>query len=497
MAARKQKTYPIEVQAKPGLPLGMSPATFLRDYWQKRPLLIRAAFPDFETPVMPEDLAGLACEEGALARIVSHDRATDGWTLRTGPFQEEDFPGMPDHDWTLLVQDVDKWDPEVRALTSYFNFLPRWRMDDVMISFAATGGSVGAHVDQYDVFLLQAHGQRRWQIDASESTKGKRPSLEFRPDVELKLLKKFKATHDWVLGPGDMLYLPPNVPHNGVAVNPCLTFSFGMRAPSSAELISDYLDDLVADADESIRFQDPDLKLPEDPNEIDEAAMKRVVAALNALRMNDPDRLGNWFGRFITTYRAAGDILPSQAPPSPEEVVAELENGGVLERHPWARLAWRRATRGASLYSSGLAFQLSIKDAQTLAGTEQIDIALFNKLGNKGRDALMELIVGGHYQLLDVETIAAMLAEQDALEAMDEVAEEDQVEEEFDDEDFDDEADAPELEIEVIEYSEAGEGEPSSASIETVLVNEEGVEVVVICDDGEEEDEDDVETPSA
>ena len=487
-----KKTYPIEVQAKPGLPLGMSPATFLRDYWQKRPLLIRAAFPDFETPVMPEDLAGLACEEGALARIVSHDRATDGWTLRTGPFQEEDFPGMPDHDWTLLVQDVDKWDPEVRALTSYFNFLPRWRMDDVMISFAATGGSVGAHVDQYDVFLLQAHGQRRWQIDASESTKGKRPSLEFRPDVELKLLKKFKATHDWVLGPGDMLYLPPNVPHNGVAVNPCLTFSFGMRAPSSAELISDYLDDLVADADESIRFQDPDLKLPEDPNEIDEAAMKRVVAALNALRMNDPDRLGNWFGRFITTYRAAGDILPSQAPPSPEDVVAELENGGVLERHPWARLAWRRATRGASLYCSGLAFQLSIKDAQTLAGAEQIDITLFNKLGNKGRDALMELIVGGHYQLLDVETIAAMLAEQDALEAMEDVAEED-----FEDEDFEDEADAPEVEIEVIEYSEAGEGEPSSASIETVLVNEEGVEVVVICDDGEEEDEDDAETPSA
>ncbi|WP_313316630.1 cupin domain-containing protein [Stenotrophomonas sp.] len=492
MAARKQKTYPIEVQARAGLPLGMAPATFLRDYWQKRPLLIRAAFPDFETPVMPEDLAGLACEEGALARIVSHDRATDGWTLRTGPFQEEDFPGMPDHDWTLLVQDVDKWDPEVRALLSYFNFLPRWRMDDVMISFAATGGSVGAHVDQYDVFLLQAYGHRRWQIDASESTKGKRPPLDFRPDVELKLLKKFKPSHDWVLAPGDMLYLPPNVPHNGVAEDPCLTFSFGMRAPSSAELISDYLDDLVADADESIRLQDPDLKLPEDPNEIDAAAMKRVVAALNALRMNDPDRLGNWFGRFITTYRAAGDILPSQAPPSPEEVTAELENGGVLERHPWARLAWRRATRGASLYCSGLAFQLSIKDAQTLAGAEQIDIALFNKLGNKGRDALMELITGGHYQLLDVETIAAMLAEQDALEVLEDANEED-----FDEEAFDDEADAPEVEIEVIEYSEAGDGEPSSASIETVLVNEEGVEVVVICDDGEEEGEDDAETPSA
>jgi 50S ribosomal protein L16 3-hydroxylase len=485
MAARKQKTYPIEVQAKPGLPLGMAPATFLRDYWQKRPLLIRAAFPNFETPVMPEDLAGLACEEGALARIVSHDRATDGWTLRTGPFQEEDFPGMPDHDWTLLVQDVDKWDPDVRALTSYFSFLPRWRMDDVMISFAATGGSVGAHVDQYDVFLLQAYGHRRWQIDASESTKGKRPPLDFRPDVELKLLKKFKPSHDWVLGPGDMLYLPPNVPHNGVAEDPCLTFSFGMRAPSSAELISDYLDDLVACASEDVRYKDPDLKLPEDPNEIDEAAMGRVVQALNALRMNDPDQLGNWFGRFITTYRAAGDIMPSQQPPAPEEVEAELARGGLLERHPWARLAWRRASKGASLYCSGLVFTLPVKDAQRLAGAEHIEAATFHKLSAKGRAALLELLAGGHFQLLDVETLAEAQAA-----AFDD---EDFADEDFNDEATDEDGDAPELEIEVFEYAQAGEGEPSSANIDTVKVSDEGVEVVVICED----DSDEAETPSA
>jgi len=125
MAARKIKTPVIDIQARPGLPLGMPAATFLRDYWQKRPLLIRGAFPDFETPVQPEDLAGLACEEGALSRLITHDRATDGWSVRTGPFQEEEFPGMPDHDWTLLVQDVDKWDADVRALISHFDFLPR------------------------------------------------------------------------------------------------------------------------------------------------------------------------------------------------------------------------------------------------------------------------------------------------------------------------------------------------------------------------------------
>ena len=138
----------IEIDAIDGpLPLGMAPERFLREYWQKKPLLIRNAFPHFESPIQPEDLAGLACEEGALARIVSHDQANDRWTLETGPFPEEKFPAMPHQDWTVLVQDVDKWDADVRALLDEFDFLPRWRMDDIMVSFAAPGGSVGAHID--------------------------------------------------------------------------------------------------------------------------------------------------------------------------------------------------------------------------------------------------------------------------------------------------------------------------------------------------------------
>jgi 50S ribosomal protein L16 3-hydroxylase len=497
MAARKTKTYPIEVHAKPGQMLGMPVATFLRDYWQKRPLLIRNAFTNFETPLLPEDLAGLACEEGSLARLISHDGNNEGWTVRNGPFAEEEFPGMPDHDWTLLVQDVDKWDPEVRSLLSHFDFLPRWRMDDVMVSFAATGGGVGAHVDQYDVFLLQAYGQRRWKIDASESTKGKQPPLGFRDDVELKLLKKFKATHDWVLAPGDMLYLPPNVPHDGVAQDPCLTFSFGMRAPSSAELISDWLDDVICGADENIRYQDPDLKLPEDPNEIDAVAMKRVVTALNAIRMNDPDRLGDWFGRFITTYRAAGDIMPTGEPLPREQVEAELEAGAELERHPWARMAWRRATKGATLYCSGREFPLSEKDAKALAAAEYVDGLLYRKLSVKGRNVMMELVAGGYYQLLDQDAAGEDdYAQYQGLNGTVEAIE-------FDGEDFegehdadegaeqDEEGDAPELEIEVFEYTEAAAGETPSGTIDTVAVNEDGVEVVVIYD------EDDAETPAA
>ena len=386
---------PIEVDGSVLPPLGMDPAVFLRDYWQKRPLLVRNAFPGLHSPLQPEDLAGLACEEGTLSRLVQHDRASDGWSVRHGPFPEEAFPGLPDHDWTLLVQDVDKWDPDVAALLEHFRFLPRWRIDDIMVSFAATGGSVGAHVDQYDVFLLQTHGQRRWLIDARPDA-----PLGFRDGVELKLLRQFEPSHDWVLGPGDMLYLPPDVPHHGIAVDPCLTVSVGMRAPSSAELIGDWLDDLLAGADESIRYRDPDLALPADPNEIDAAAMERVVAALNAIRMNDPDRLGDWFGRFITTYRAAGEVVARGDERPRIELEWDLAQGASLHRHPASRLAWRRKRRGASLFCSGLALDLPVADARLLAASGQLDQRSWEALSAAGREAAFALYQAGHYALL-------------------------------------------------------------------------------------------------
>ncbi|QIL20718.1 cupin domain-containing protein [Thermomonas sp. HDW16] len=385
----------IEIDAGNGPhPLGMSPKKFLAEYWQKKPLLIRNAFPGFVSPVQPEDLAGLACEDGVLARLIEHDRANDGWRVRHGPFAENDFPGMPDHDWTLLVQDMDKWDADIRALLASFSFLPRWRIDDIMISFAATGGSVGAHVDQYDVFLLQAQGKRRWQIDA-----GKHPPLGFRDDVELKLLREFTPSHDWVLEPGDMLYLPPGVPHNGVAVDACLTFSLGMRAPSAAELLGDFVDTLAADAPEELRFGDADLTPAKDTNEIDAAAMARVVEALNLLRMNDADKLGDWFGSFITTYRSAVEPAAGEAQRPRIEIEWDLAHGAALQRHPWSRMAWRKAAKGARLYVGGRMLALPVRDAQRLAAAEAVDGALYDGLSQAGRDAVFELLDAGHYRL--------------------------------------------------------------------------------------------------
>jgi 50S ribosomal protein L16 3-hydroxylase len=384
----------IEVDATDFSPLGMPPADFLRDYWQKRPLLVRNAFAPFTAPLSPEDLAGLACEEAALSRIVLHDRARDRWTLRQGPFAEAEFPALPQQDWTLLVQDVDKWDADVRALLARFDFLPRWRIDDVMVSFAAPGGSVGAHVDQYDVFLLQGPGRRRWQISTDRAA-----PLEARDDVELNLLREFVPTHEWELGPGDMLYLPPGVPHHGVAIDACLTFSVGMRAPSHGELIGDYADTLAAALPDSLRYTDPDLAPPADPAEIDDAALDRALAALARLHTDDRGALRDWLGRFLTRYRSAGEIAAPPRPPSRDRLEARLARGACLIAHPFTRLAFSRSGRGARLYVHGEVHACRLGSARRLCDPRPLTLADWQALPAEDAELLYALVRAGHFVL--------------------------------------------------------------------------------------------------
>jgi len=384
----------IEVAATAKNFLGLPVAQFLRDYWQKKPLLIRQAFPDYDAPLAPEDLAGLACEEAALSRLVNYNRKKDAWTLRSGPFAESEFPKLGKKDWTLLVQDMDKWDLDVRALLDRFRFLPAWRVDDVMISFATPGGSVGPHVDQYDVFLLQAQGQRRWQIDTNPKA-----SKAFRPDVDLKLLQTFKPSHEWILEPGDMLYLPPGVPHHGEAVDACMTFSIGMRAPSQAELIVDLAEEIAATLPEESRYGDPDLNEPEDAFEIDAAAFARVDAALAALQDLPAAKKREWFGRFITRYRASGEISAAPKTPSLAMVEKTLLEGGLLLRHPFARTAWAKDGKQATLFVTGESYAMGAASARLLASYDALDEAAFAKLDAPARAALETLIGQGHYQL--------------------------------------------------------------------------------------------------
>ncbi|HPQ96555.1 MAG TPA: cupin domain-containing protein, partial [Thiolinea sp.] len=212
---------------------------FLRDYWQQQPLLVRQAFPGFELPLSADELAGLACDTDT-ARLVLERGGRHPWELRSGPIAEDAFAGLPETHWTLLVNDCEKMVPELQAIVQPFRFIPDWRIDDLMISYAAPGGSVGPHVDAYDVFLLQAQGRRRWQISSQPCTPD-----NFIPDLDLRVMQAFSPEQEWVLEPGDLLYLPPGVPHYGVAMGECMTCSIGFRAPSQAELLERLLGHLV------------------------------------------------------------------------------------------------------------------------------------------------------------------------------------------------------------------------------------------------------------
>ncbi|MGB0134102.1 JmjC domain-containing protein [Dokdonella sp.] len=381
----------IEVQASPKHFLGMPAARFLREYWQQKPLLIRKAFANFTSPLSPDDLGGLACEDHALSRLVTHDPDSDQWTLRSGPFEESDFAALQDSNWTLLVQDVDKWDADVAALLPRFGFLPSWRLDDVMVSYAEDGGSVGAHVDQYDVFLLQGLGHRRWQIDTDPNA-----PKRFREDVELRLLREFTPSHEWLLEPGDMLYLPPGIAHHGVAEGPCLTFSFGMRAPSVAEMLSDFAGHVAERLPEELRYSDAGIAPAKLAGEIDEAALEKISQTLLASLTENAVPLRGWFGSFITRYRAAHEAVPREKPISARELQRRIDAGASLEFNPWSRFAWSREGRDAILFVSGESHRCPRKLAVRLCQREALDAVESMAFLPASINVLVDLVNGGH-----------------------------------------------------------------------------------------------------
>lgn len=390
------KPPPIEIQAGAGQLLGMPPAQFLQRYWQKHPLLVRAALPGFSSPISPDELAGLACEEGSLARLIVHQAATDAWNVRHGPFPEAVFAQLPARDWTLLVQDVDTWDAGVAELLQHFDFLPRWRIEDIMVSYAAPEGSVGAHVDQYDVFLIQGLGTRRWQIDARPD-----PPSAFRDDVELKLLREFEPSHDWILQPGDMLYLPPGVPHHGVALEDCLTLSVGMRAPSHAELLTDLADSLAEALPDTLRYSDPDVGLDAGDGRIDANVLRRVRQGLVAMTQIDDERLADWFAGFITRYRSAGQVAAPPEPPDRGRIEAALRAGASLHVHPLARGAWRAQGERARLHIDGEHFAASPGLARHLVRHEPLNAVSYAALDEPDRTLIAQLAARGTLALSD------------------------------------------------------------------------------------------------
>lgn len=370
---------------------------FLRDYWQKKPLLIRQAIPDFESPIDADELAGLALEEEVESRLVI-EHGERPWELRRGPFAEDAFSTLPEREWTLLVQAVDQFVPEVAELLEQFRFLPSWRIDDVMISFAAPGGSVGPHFDNYDVFLLQAQGKRNWKIGQMCSSES--PLLQH---ADLRILAEFEESAEWVLEPGDMLYLPPRLAHFGIAEDDCMTYSVGFRAPSAAEVLTHFTDFLSQYLTDEERYTDADAQPATDPHQIQGDALDRLKSLL-AEHMSDERMLLTWFGQFMTEPRypelVAGEELGE------EDFVNSLQDGAILVRNPSARMAWSEVDDDVLLFASGQSRYLPGKLRELLKLICAADALHAENLApwladEDGRDLLCELVKQGSLGFAD------------------------------------------------------------------------------------------------
>ncbi len=326
-------------------PVFKLPADFYQRYWQREPLVIRAAMPDYVLPVSPDELAGLACMPEVESRIVLESGGRAPWDVRYGPFDDKVFATLPASHWTLLVQAVDHWEPQIAALKRLFPAIPDWRFDDVMLSYAVEGGSVGPHVDRYDVFLLQGLGRRRWRL-------GGRPgeTAGLRDDTEWSVLAEFDSEAEYVLDPGDALYLPPGVAHWGIAEGECVTVSIGFRAPAIGELIDGYAAHIAARLSPALRYRDADLPATAHPAEIDQATLQRLLESMRA--EFDAAEFATWFGEFATLPRY---------PPEPDEGAGDdyqhvLDGAAALTPRRDARFAYIDTGHELVLFANGAGF---------------------------------------------------------------------------------------------------------------------------------------------
>lgn len=311
----------------------LSVARFMRESWQRRPLLIRQALPQLRSPVTREQLFALAQRDDVESRSVT---AFDGrWTLAHGPFARGALPALSRRRWTLLVQGIDLHLAAARALLSRFRFVTDARLDDLMASYATDGGGVGPHVDSYDVFLIQASGRRRWRIGAQRD-------LTLVPGAPLKILQRFTPSEEWILEPGDLLYLPPRYAHDGVALGECVTCSVGFRAPAAQELARTFLAFLEEKIDLKGMYRDPDLARPRHPGRIGEDMVAHVEKMLAGIRWNRAD-VRAFLGGYLSEPKPQVFFEPPEAPLSRSRFLRAWARGGLeLDRRTQMLFAGRR-----------------------------------------------------------------------------------------------------------------------------------------------------------
>lgn len=299
---------------------GLSVKQFLSEYWQKKPLLIRNAIPNFSGLLDPQQLISLACMPDAQARLVV--QKNNKWLLYQNEFSPNDFTILGKSKWTILVQGVNHTLPQAAKLLQQFNFIPHSRLDDLMVSYAPKNGGVGPHFDSYDVFLLQGSGHRRWQISSQQD----HTLVENAP---IRILQNFKAEQEWVLEPGDMLYLPPHWAHNGIAIDDCMTYSIGFRAPSQQELGEQFMvymqDSLALEG----MYSDDDLKPQSHPSEISEDMLQKVINIISQVKWKKED-VANFLGCYLSEPKSHLFFDPPDKPMTLGRFEITLRKSGVL-----------------------------------------------------------------------------------------------------------------------------------------------------------------------
>ncbi|MHB1175426.1 MAG: JmjC domain-containing protein [Sulfuriferula sp.] len=268
-------------------------------------MLIRNAVPGFAGLINPAALLELSCEDDVQARLI-RQKKRDDWQLQHGPFTRTDFKRIGKQPWTLLVQELNHHLDAAETLLARFNFIPHARLDDLMVSYAVDGGGVGPHFDSYDVFLLQGEGQRRWQISAQDN-------LELVPNAPLKILRHFRMEQEWLLNPGDMLYLPPRYAHNGVAVGECMTYSIGFRSPSVQEIATQFLVYMQDRIELTGMYQDPGLSLQKHPAQISDAMLAQVDTMLERIRWSSKE-VADFLGCYLTEPKSHQFFEPPDQP---------------------------------------------------------------------------------------------------------------------------------------------------------------------------------------
>ncbi|OED35163.1 hypothetical protein AB833_31495 [Chromatiales bacterium (ex Bugula neritina AB1)] len=348
-------------------PDGLDEAGFLQQYWQQKPLLIPQAFAGFSNPIDPDELAGLACDPDSNARFMQRVKG-DEWRMCPGPLSDDFFDDVSGSDWSLLVSDVEKLLPDFRDYLQPFRFIPDWRIDDLMISYAPVGGSVGAHVDQYDVFLLQSSGVREWQIETSRRS-GQQQSVS----SDISLLVDFEADQIYQLKAGDMLYLPPRFAHHGIArEEACMTWSVGFRAPSVDEMLPAVVNYFLESINTHKRFTDPERKVTPCAGRIDEADLQQLRKMLRTAFQQDDHTLSEWIGRHLSESRLT-DEEPEPNDTDWPEIHATLGKNNTLVANSHKNFLYKEQGRAAILFADGLSYRCSIKFAESLCNTRQIN----------------------------------------------------------------------------------------------------------------------------